>query len=89
MKGVADAKRELVKPFGLEKELAEKEMRLALVNSELNIENGPAPMEAAAMMGEAESAKAKPSILDGLRARHEADKPAPRQDKVTGPEITM
>lgn len=86
---VEDAKRELVKPFGLEKELAEKEMRLALVNSELNIENGPAPMEAAAMMGEAESAKAKPSILDGLRARHEADKPAPRQDKVTGPEITM
>jgi hypothetical protein len=82
-----DAKRELQKPFGMEKELAEKEMRLALVNAELNIDDGRTPLEAAAM-DEAVSFKAKPSILDGLRARHDTDKPRPRQDKA-GTEITM
>ena len=62
-----DAKKELQNPFAQEAELAEKEMRLALVNAELNIEDGPVPLEAASM-GEAEIAKrVKPSILDNLR----------------------
>ena len=83
------AKVELTKPFAMEQELAEKEMRLALVNAELNIEDGPAPMEAAVMMGEAASAKGKPSILDDLRTRTETSAIAPRHEKSAGSEILM
>lgn len=84
---VKDAKVELAKPFEMEQALAEKEMRLALVNAELNIEDGPAPMEAAASLGEAASARQRPSILDNLRARQEPDAPKPRQDKTAGADI--
>lgn len=74
---VENARKELDKPFAMEWELSEKEMRLALINAELNIDDGRAPLEAASL-GSAQSAKGKPSILETLRISSHTSKPASR-----------
>lgn len=62
------AKEELEKPFAQEAELAEKRMRLAQLNSELNIDD-KAPIEAAI-----EDAQDVPSIREQLRVPCEKGK---------------
>lgn len=61
------AKEELEKPFAQEAELAEKRMRLAQLNSELNIDD-KAPIEAAI-----EDAQDVPSIREQLRVSSERE----------------
>ncbi len=77
---VENARKELDKPFAMERELSEKETRLALINAELNIDDGRAPLEAASL-GSAQSAKSKPSILESLRVSSHTSKPASRPDR--------
>ena len=83
-----EAEAELQKPFTLEKELAEKEMRLALVNADLNID-GPAPVTEDIGGQQIISAKnARPSILEGLRS-YEAGRLNGGPDKAKNKEITV
>jgi len=77
------AKEELKKPFALADELAEKEARLALLNAELNIDEGgpnshegfkpPRPRHGGNTAQQSAAAKsARPSFLDEIRA-YQAD----------------
>ena len=71
---VDNARAELKNPFPHEQELAEKEARLSVLNVELNIDGRVGQVveagvqEESADYDDAMSAKARPSILEGLRS---------------------
>lgn len=88
---VEDAKRELKNPFAQERQLAEKEARLAFLNAQLNIDSGQERvMEVAeADLPQAAYAKsAKPSILAGLHKYGDGRK-TDSPDKQKNNDITM
>lgn len=89
---VEDAKRELKNPFAQEQELAAKEMRLAFLNAQLNIDSGPERvMEAAEsdLPQLAYAKSAKPSILENLRSGIAGGKNKDNPDKAKNQGITM
>jgi len=89
---VEDAKKELKNPFAQERQLDEKEARLALLNAQLNIDSGPERvMEAVEsdLLQAAYAKSAKPSILENLRSGMTGGKNKDNLDKVKGSDITM
>ena len=68
-KQMADAEAEVKRPFAQEAELAEKETRLALVNSELNIgDSGVSNVQNTSDVQQAAYAKSRPSVLDAVES---------------------
>jgi N12 class adenine-specific DNA methylase len=89
---VEDAKRELKKPFAQERELAEKEARLAFLNAQLNIDSGPErvmEMTESDLPHLAYAKSAKPSILENLRSGTSGGKLKVLSDKLKNHDVTL